>query len=67
MPETITPHLIAQLITEAPGWARVGLTAPTESMRDAAAETLGRWVWDGLDATDGAETATNQMALPLEA
>jgi hypothetical protein len=66
MPETITPHRIAQLITEAPGWARVGLTAPTESMRDAAAETLGRWVWEGLEPSEGAEATKNQMALPLE-
>lgn len=60
-----SPARIAQLLTEAPGWARVGLTAPTERVRHAAAETLGRWVSDRLDKPERPGPADGQRELPL--
>lgn len=65
MPPAITPERIAQLITEAPGWARVGLTAPKERLRDAAAGALGLWVWERLERPPSAEEDAEQLTLPL--
>lgn len=62
MQPTITPQRVAQLLTEAPGWARVGLTAPTARLRDAAADELGKWVCERLE---GCEEDAGQLALPL--
>ncbi|QCB53949.1 hypothetical protein E5675_05535 [Sphingopyxis sp. PAMC25046] len=36
----IDPDRIARALLDAPGWARVGLTAPTEIIREAAAQEL---------------------------
>jgi len=39
MPE-MNPDRVADALLAAPGWARVGITAPKESMRQAAAHEL---------------------------
>ena len=49
---------IAQTILRAPGWVRVGITAPNERLRDEAACELARAILDDLgeqrgDAPDG--------------
>lgn len=36
----IDPDRVARALLNAPGWARVGLTAPTEIIREAAAQEL---------------------------
>lgn len=39
MPE-MNPDRVADALLAAPGWARIGITAPKESMRQAAAHEL---------------------------
>lgn len=40
---------IAQAILAAPGWARVGITAPAERLREDAARELARAVLEGRE------------------
>lgn len=55
---------IVQAITAAPGWARVGLTAPNERIRTAAAAELAQVVVRALDGPASIPDA-RQMLLPL--
>ena len=52
----IDPDRVARALLNAPGWARVGLTAPTETIREAAAQelalTIARVDGDCLTAAD---------------
>jgi hypothetical protein len=60
-PDTTT---LAKVILTAPAWARVGITAPTEVIRDAAAQELalqiGKLVGAATDEPD-----PRQIALPF--
>ena len=47
----LDPDVIAFAILTAPGWARVGITAPTESIRKDAAQELARAILTGSEAT----------------
>jgi hypothetical protein len=38
----INPNAVAQAILTAPGWARVGITSPSEHLRDEAALELAQ-------------------------
>jgi len=38
------PDRVADALLAAPGWARIGITAPKESVRQAAAQELARTV-----------------------
>lgn len=40
---------LAEALLTAPGWARVGLSAPTPMMREDAAGELARVILDRLD------------------
>lgn len=53
---------IARAILSAPGWARVGITAPVERLREEAARELARAVLEG--ATDD-PAPVNQLTLML--
>lgn len=37
---SIDPDRVADALLAAPGWARVGIAAPTETIREAAAQEL---------------------------
>jgi hypothetical protein len=45
----LTESIIAQAILAAPGWARVGITAPAERLREDAARELARAVLEGRE------------------
>ncbi len=53
---------IAQALLAAPGWARVGLTAPAERLREDAARELARAVLEGRQV---AEASPDQLNLSL--
>lgn len=43
------PQHIAHALLAAPGWARVGITAPKEHLREEAARELARVVLQGTE------------------
>jgi hypothetical protein len=53
---------IAQALLTAPGWARVGLTAPGEGLREDAARELARAVLEGRQQP---EASPDQLKLSL--
>lgn len=53
---------IAQALLAAPGWARVGLTAPAEQLREDAARELARAVLEGREMH---QASPDQLALSL--
>ena len=55
---------IADAILAAPGWARVGITAPTPILRQDAAHELARAVLQSTEPCDEGERA-GQGRLPL--
>lgn len=58
------PNLIAHAILTSSGFARVGLTAPNERIREAAAAELARSIIYALEGfPDGIDA--RQLALPL--
>ena len=57
----IDEQSIARAILEAPGWARVGITAPSPWLREDAAAELARAVLNGA----AAEPAAHDAELPL--
>jgi hypothetical protein len=59
----INPETIANAITDAPGWALVGLTVPSESLREDAARELAAHLYRRLYAAPNA--AVGQLRLPL--
>jgi hypothetical protein len=61
--ERIDPSQLKTVIMEAPGWARVGITAPSEQLRDRAAQELALSIADHLNG--GPDYDFNQLALPL--
>ena len=46
--ERIDPSRVAETILSAPGWARVGITAPASHIRVAAAHELARAILEGV-------------------
>lgn len=56
---------IAKTLLSAPGWARVGLTAPVERLRDEAAEELARAILEGVGLPDDDGTDPDQLGLAL--
>lgn len=47
--ERIAPQQIADALLTSAGWARVGLTAPDEHVREQAAKELAATILDVLD------------------
>jgi hypothetical protein len=56
-------NAIASALLSAPGWAKVGITAPKECLREEAARELARVVL--LKAEGGAEASADQLRLSL--
>lgn len=54
---------IAHALLAAPGWARVGITAPKEYLREEAARELARVVLQGTEVAP--EACTDQLRFPL--
>lgn len=61
---TTSPAHLAQTILTAPAWARVGITAPNERLREQAAEELALAIVARLERPERVYDA-RQMALPL--
>lgn len=55
---------LAQSLLLAPAWARVGLTAPSERLREAAANELARTIIGAMEGSEMDRDA-RQMPLPL--
>jgi hypothetical protein len=60
----IDPDRVARALLNAPGWARVGLTAPTEIIREAAAQELALTI-ARIEAAGSAAPDPNQLVLAL--
>jgi hypothetical protein len=58
------PGNLATTLLTAPAWCRVGLTAPTQRLRELAAAELAQAILGALDRPAPAYDA-RQMALPL--
>lgn len=58
--ERFAPAQLAETILSAPAWARVGITAPNERLREEAALELARAILADPGATD-----PRQLALTL--
>lgn len=56
---------IAAAILDAPGSARVGIAAPTETVRDAAAHELVRTIIERIGTVTGEPTNSDQLLLAL--
>lgn len=56
--ERIDPTRVAETLLSAPGWARVGLTAPVGHLRIAAAHELARAILEDV------ERGKHQIATP---
>lgn len=61
--EHLDPTQLADAILHAPGWARVGITAPSERLREHAAEQLALSITSYLQP--GPVQDRNQLPLPL--
>jgi len=62
--ERIDTSAVAHAILDAPGWARVGITAPSSCLREDAAFELARVIADAVDAPVSARSP-EQSTLPL--
>lgn len=62
--EQIDSQLLQDALLAAPGWARVGLTAPSERIREAAASELVQVIIHTLDSA-ATMPDVRQIALPL--
>ena len=65
-PAITTPDLrdlASALLTQTPGWARAGLTAPSARIREQAAAELAQALVARLEGSQGHDA--RQMALPL--
>lgn len=54
---------LSEALLTAPGWARVGLTAPTVWMRENAARELARVILTELDQSSPAQETQEQLPL----
>lgn len=59
----LTTHDLANALLKSPGWARVGLTAPREQLRVAAAKELALQIQEMFDGR--ADPDPRQIALPF--
>jgi len=59
--ERIDPHPIASALLASAGWARVGLTAPSDWLREQAAKELAQTIADALN--QGPEPDPRQLGL----
>jgi hypothetical protein len=59
----ITPDAIAAALHTAPAWAKLGLTAPREALREDAAREVAHCVYEALYQPSDIETG--QLPLPL--
>ena len=62
--ERVDTSAVAHAILNAPGWARVGITAPNSCLLEDAALELARVVADAVD-TPADRGSGQQAALPL--
>ncbi|MFX8581944.1 DUF6771 family protein, partial [Acinetobacter baumannii] len=60
----IDTSAVAHAILDAPGWARVGITAPSSCLREDAALELARVIADAIDAPANS-SPSEQSTLPL--
>lgn len=56
---------VADTILAAPGWARLGITAPAPHLRTDAAHELARVIVEAIESGTFAAPAAEQPALPL--
>jgi len=61
--ERIDPAQITDALLTSAGWARVGLTAPSEHLRQQAAKELALTICDLINPAPAADL--NQLRLPL--
>jgi hypothetical protein len=61
--ERIEPSQLASVILNAPCWVRLGIAAPTERIRERAAQELADAICSGLDSP--ATSDRRQLPLPL--
>ena len=61
--ERIDPTQITDALLNSAGWARVGLTAPTEHIRNQAAKELALTICERLNPPQ--QIDPNQLRLPL--
>lgn len=47
--ERLDPLYLSEIILSAPGWARIGLTAPVEHLREQSARELALSIIEGLE------------------
>lgn len=64
-PDNLPEATIAEALLSAPGWARVGLAAPTETIREQAARELARAVLEGGEGRREDADEGDQLALGL--
>lgn len=62
---TFDPDRVADALLAAPGWARVGIAAPTETIREAAARELALAIARLLAGNDTDAPDPNQLVLAL--
>lgn len=55
---------IEAAIIAAPAWAKIGLTMPSEKMRDRSAKELAACIMDSINPSEP-DVDRNQLALPL--
>lgn len=56
---------LAELIATAPGWTRVGISAPDPRTRERATDALAAFLVDQLDAERSLGSDPRQVPLPL--
>lgn len=61
---TLDSSSLAQTLLHAPGWARMGLTAPNQRLREQAAAELAETIIDALARPQSIQDSL-QMPLPL--
>ena len=61
--DRIDETALSEALLTAPGWARVGLTAPTAWMRENAARELARVILTELDQPSPAQETQEQLPL----
>lgn len=59
----ITAERIGELIADAPAWAKIGLTMPSQRLREDAQRELAQHVYSAL--YQPLNTETGQLHLPL--
>ena len=62
--ERFDTSAVAHAILDAPGWARVGITAPSSCLREDAALELARLIADAVDSPV-ITPSPEQSTLPL--